>query len=1096
MEEKVKKNLSDGIIYDAFISYRHIEPDAFIAEKIHQKLERYHIPQKLRKSIGKKKHLHVFRDKEELSVSSNLTENIYNALDHSEFLVLICSPESMASAWVQREVEYFLQKHGKKQVITVLVKGEPEESFPEVLCRETKIIKDINGKQITVTVPVEPLAADVRGESKKESLKKLNTEILRILACMLQCSYDSLKQRHREYLIKRAGLIASLVVVALGSFGIYAYSQSKQIQTEHEAALQHQKESIQNQAKNLMQQSLDALGRGNREEALQKALAIDLEKRLEEPMEEAIVPEQINALNSVLYSYQDGQHDLFQIDHTLEIERLDNGCFSADGIWYYAWNESGDGYVFSGKNGNLIWKIDTSELEDQLTENDSRIVMLIPYKKNSVIVVMAHAIAVLDVSAHEFTKTFSAEADLTDISSYDFDKNLLILNAYEEMCLYDIEKGALLRIVDIYDMIGYQNNGEGEILYPKIKDVDIAKNGTMAVCAVSYFSFDLFNKPKEDLAGLVVYYIATGKIKRLSTIPATNVKYIDDTHIMAIHKEAPTAQKHGLEENYYKYYPVIYDSISGEVLYTGEKVQILDNSYIGIEIMNLKDGDKEYRAAVYWIDQNVSVVNLDTYEFYGTVVMDASVLNVSQFNEDSFLTGSSNGWVQKITFLSDMIVRSDCMNISAMISRIEYNTKESIIAVTNENGKTFWGKMEVDDGMTKVNNKEGLGSIENIEYYEVENQVYRCVNFRASDRFGYGGSVFYKVGSEDPVVQFYADKQGDYDAYDIAVFEKDGEAFAFIIESDSNGMATDLHMINLTRENEIGKIDISSYEINMFNDIAYNNTHDMLFSETSNGLEAFCISDTEVKKQNEFILEDNEWLEWWKITGDGKKIFMGICMRKNWNDETWKCLAFDTETIQIQQIEWDINMKNSKIISGNTSSKICIQEGKILYLLDSSDGRELSRIKLTTDESVDVSFFRNDELLLVTYMNIVELYDVQSGYLLGNCTFQSDDIFQKEFPNTLKLITDSSKDFFALKEKLYRASDKRNKNSYPLIVFSVDENLEIHKYAEIPYGYVSLAGKEIATKANDSYFFSTFYEFTYLKKKAEELLGENFWHQE
>ena len=70
-------------------------------------------------------------------------------------------------------------------------------------------------------------------------------------------------------------------------------------------------------------------------------------------MEEAIVPEQINALNSVLYSYQDGQHDLFQIDHTLEIERLDNGCFSADGRWYYAWNDSCDGYVFSGNAETL-----------------------------------------------------------------------------------------------------------------------------------------------------------------------------------------------------------------------------------------------------------------------------------------------------------------------------------------------------------------------------------------------------------------------------------------------------------------------------------------------------------------------------------------------------------------------------------------------------------------------------------------------------------------------------------------------------------------------------------------------------------------------
>lgn len=34
--------------YDAFISYTHKDLDVFVAETIHKKLERYHIPKKLR----------------------------------------------------------------------------------------------------------------------------------------------------------------------------------------------------------------------------------------------------------------------------------------------------------------------------------------------------------------------------------------------------------------------------------------------------------------------------------------------------------------------------------------------------------------------------------------------------------------------------------------------------------------------------------------------------------------------------------------------------------------------------------------------------------------------------------------------------------------------------------------------------------------------------------------------------------------------------------------------------------------------------------------------------------------------------------------
>ena len=97
--------------YDAFISYSHNEKDAFAAEQLHKTLEHYHIPKRIQQSSGKKKIERVFRDREEMPISFNLASNIQEALEQSEFLILMCSPNSIKSEWVQREVETFLKSH-------------------------------------------------------------------------------------------------------------------------------------------------------------------------------------------------------------------------------------------------------------------------------------------------------------------------------------------------------------------------------------------------------------------------------------------------------------------------------------------------------------------------------------------------------------------------------------------------------------------------------------------------------------------------------------------------------------------------------------------------------------------------------------------------------------------------------------------------------------------------------------------------------------------------------------------------------------------------------------------------------------------------
>ncbi len=223
--------------YSAFISYRHQTPDQEIAKKLHHLIETYSVPSALRKDgtrhLGK-----VFRDQEELPLSSDLGQDIEAALDNSDWLICICSPRYLESRWCQRELEYFIERKGRNRVLTVLAEGEPQDSFPEILRFET----DETGKR----VEREPLAADVRGADLAESLKKLKKEKYRILAPMVGTSFDGLYQRQRRRTMRNVMAAALAAVAVLGGFLTYALIQNAKI-TEQNEKIKAQNEKISTQ---------------------------------------------------------------------------------------------------------------------------------------------------------------------------------------------------------------------------------------------------------------------------------------------------------------------------------------------------------------------------------------------------------------------------------------------------------------------------------------------------------------------------------------------------------------------------------------------------------------------------------------------------------------------------------------------------------------------------------------------------------------------------------------------------------------------------------------------------------------------------------
>lgn len=69
--------------YAAFISYRHGGIDEKVGMQIQHDLERYKIPSKIAKSIGKKSLGKVFRDADDLRAASDLSAIIRAGIDES-----------------------------------------------------------------------------------------------------------------------------------------------------------------------------------------------------------------------------------------------------------------------------------------------------------------------------------------------------------------------------------------------------------------------------------------------------------------------------------------------------------------------------------------------------------------------------------------------------------------------------------------------------------------------------------------------------------------------------------------------------------------------------------------------------------------------------------------------------------------------------------------------------------------------------------------------------------------------------------------------------------------------------------------------------
>ena len=232
--------------YRAFISYSH--GDKQWADWLHKELEHYRVPKRLVGTNGgdgpvPERLFPIYRDRAEFSAAADLSEHIRTALQQSSHLIVICSPHSAKSVWVQNEILEFKRLGRESNILAVIVGGEPnagskpdvptdQECFPAPLVFRLGPDGQLSGER------VEPAAADARPQGDGREASKL-----KLVSGLLGINYDTLKQRDLEAARRQARMygaiavsMAALAVIAVAG-GILAYYYAVQSQAATRAAI-------------------------------------------------------------------------------------------------------------------------------------------------------------------------------------------------------------------------------------------------------------------------------------------------------------------------------------------------------------------------------------------------------------------------------------------------------------------------------------------------------------------------------------------------------------------------------------------------------------------------------------------------------------------------------------------------------------------------------------------------------------------------------------------------------------------------------------------------------------------------------------------
>ena len=1070
MFEKTYELIRDKepVRYDAFISYSHSEPDAFVAGKLHSMLEHYKVPKKIQEISGKKKIERVFRDREELPLSANLAMGICEALENSEYLIVICSPRSVKSEWVQREIETFLLTHTKDKVLTLLAEGEPEEAFPDILCYEEKILHRPDGKTETVRERIEPMAADVRGADHREIEKKLKEEFLRILAPMLGCTYDELKQRHRDYLFRR--VIAGVSAAAVLAVGVTAFTLYQAAKTE----AQYQ-EARRNQARYLADISGDLLDSGDRMGALKTVMAITPD---DSDADEPVVPEQMYALNQALYSYQHTDTIVdYKTDRSYELDarvRAQDGnqeeYLSPDGTVYCCLDQLGTAYVLDVESGTCTWKINPGKLKGY----DGGVFQYIaPISDSQAVAVSDEQILILDWKKKKVISKIERQEEELLASGFYYTVSDMYLGITdgEKLWVYDLEQEACIH------QIQYQEEDDGSYVYL----FSMVFNEADSEIVISGGRPGHSNVGK----GVVCISLADETVKKLSETDSDVVAYVGEHRVAVVQCELAGEVEAYAEKPPLRYYVAMYDTESGEQVWISEDYDVQAISRpctVQLATMNMAGNEK--RLIAVSLKDKFLQLDPETGSTVCAQVYSANIIYVRLGKNDKrYLVGLEDGRIY-LAFAGKFEEESGDIvigQIHTSIGNMVYSDATGSVIRSEESGRKVIFSSSMQDTQMKKLNMDGFHI--DIEYKSIpdgdDTVTYRLVE----GKDGYVGNVktlsVFETGNEKAIYEYRCGDDSSID--DVTIFKREDQICLMFYDKERGETLVDLDTGKVLWRQLLKESDYQNYAVQNFHQaercILYSYNRFCVADMTEDGID---ISEKDGFVDDEKFVDAENYIEDIAVTADDKYVIIEMSDYDAHFLKIWDVDAGKWKKIDGKQ-KYPLGCKNGGFALGKESSVLAVYttDGTI-DILDLEKGSCKQSLASGYYNSAKCAFMNSDKYLL-SYgdAQYLTMWDVESGKVRMR---------DEQADTGGDLVTDDSDDYFGLMWQGYWWNDEKFQGSN-LKVYSVDDDGQFYAYADVPYGFASFEGDEIfVTIGMEDGYYAPLYDYQELKKRAEDVL--------
>ena len=1055
----------EPVRYDAFISYSHSEPDAFIAKKLHFMLEHYKVPKKIRQICGKKKIERVFRDREELPLSANLAMGICEALEQSEYLIVICSPRSLRSEWVQREIETFLLTHTKDKILTLLAEGEPAEVFPDTLCYEERTLLRPDGTTEIVQERIEPMAADVRGADHGTIEKKLKEEFLRILAPMLGCTYDELKQRHRDYMFRR--VIAGVSAAAVLAVGVTAFSLYQAAKTE----AQYQ-EARRNQARYLADISGDLLDSGDRMGALKTVMAITPD---DPDADEPVVPQQMYALNQALYSYQ--HTDTFMDYKTEGAYELDarvqaqdgnqEEYLSPDGTVYCCLDQLGTAYVLDVESGTCTWKINPGKLKGY---DGGAFQYLAPVSDSRAVAVAQEEILLLDWKKKKVVSKIERQEEEIQAARLYYaisGMNLAVTNG-NILWVYDLEQKTCTHQIE------YESE---KWFYPT--SMVFNEDGNEIVMSTG--------RPtgKDNERGVICVSLTDESITRLSDADSDVVTYVGEHRVAVVQCELAGEVEAYDDKPPLRYYVAMYDTESGEQVWTSEDYDVQAISRpctVQLVTMNVEGNEK--RLIAVSLKDKFLQLDPETGSTVSAQVYSANIIYVRpKKNDERYIVGLEDGRIYlafagKIEEYSGDIVIGQ---IHTSIGNMVYSGTTEVVIRSEESGRKVIFSSLMQDTQMKELNMDGFHI--DIEYKSIpdgdDTVTYRVV--KGKDAYMLGDvkmlSIF-QTGAEKAIYEYRCGDDSSID--DVAIFKLEGQSCLMFYDKERGETLVDLETGKVLWRQLLKESEYQNYAVQCFHQaercIVYSYKYFYVADLTKDGID---VQNKDGLVDDEKFMDAENYIADIAVTADDKYVIMEMsdqdsCFLKVWDVEAEKWKKIDGKQ------EYPVGYRNGFALGKESSVLAVYTTDGTIDILDLETGSCKQSLASGYYKSVQCAFMNADQYLL-SYGDgqYLTLWDVESGKV--KMQDDSGDAVGD-------LVTDGNSNYFGFMFCGFSWSDGDFKNS-SLKIYSVDDDGQFCAYADVPFGFASFEGDEIfVTCGDEEGYYAPFYDYQELKKRAEDVL--------